>query len=146
MCFIFSSDLSMIDTGNISRSLVVLTMLHRSCMGMMHGYEGVFGHYKILLSETYEILPLFFFKHRFNKYISLITQYQKIISLAIYLVLGRGVEIYWFCYGIKFYYFIMNKNTWSGCKTKCQNYSLPLLKIEDEDELVLWSLTFPLFS
>ncbi|XP_021044885.1 killer cell lectin-like receptor 5 isoform X1 [Mus pahari] len=46
----------------------------------------------------------------------------------------RGVT-YWFCYGIKCYYFIMNKNTWSECKQECQNYNLPLLKIDDEDEL-----------
>nr|AAX52171.1 killer cell lectin-like receptor subfamily A member 29 [Mus musculus] len=47
---------------------------------------------------------------------------------------GRGVK-YRFCYGTKWYYFIMNKTTWSGCKANCQHYSLPFVKIEDEDEL-----------
>ncbi|XP_021044887.1 killer cell lectin-like receptor 5 [Mus pahari] len=47
---------------------------------------------------------------------------------------GIGVT-YWFCYGIKCYYFTMNKNTWIGCKQDCQNYNLPLLKIDDADEL-----------
>nr|ACN29979.1 Ly49C [Mus musculus] len=47
---------------------------------------------------------------------------------------GRGVK-YWFCYGTKCYYFIMNKTTWSGCKANCQHYSVPIVKIEDEDEL-----------
>ncbi|XP_029390524.1 killer cell lectin-like receptor 5 isoform X2 [Mus pahari] len=47
---------------------------------------------------------------------------------------GRGVK-YWFCYGIKCYYVIKNKNTWNGCKQNCQHYSLPFLKIDDEDEL-----------
>ncbi|XP_021010751.1 LOW QUALITY PROTEIN: killer cell lectin-like receptor 6, partial [Mus caroli] len=42
---------------------------------------------------------------------------------------------YLFCYSTKCYYFIMNKNTWSGCKQTCQHYSLPLVKIEDENEL-----------
>lgn len=48
---------------------------------------------------------------------------------------GSGVEIHWFCYGIKCYYFIMDKKTWSRCKQTCQNSSLSLLKIDDEDEL-----------
>lgn len=47
---------------------------------------------------------------------------------------GTGVK-HWFCYGTKCFYFIMSKNTWSGCKQTCQHYSLPLVKIEDEDEL-----------
>ncbi|XP_031239476.1 killer cell lectin-like receptor 5 isoform X2 [Mastomys coucha] len=53
---------------------------------------------------------------------------------------GRGVEIYWFCYGRKCYYFIMDRNTWSECKRTCQNYSLLLLKIDNEDELKLLQL------
>ncbi|XP_021044763.1 T-cell surface glycoprotein YE1/48-like [Mus pahari] len=53
---------------------------------------------------------------------------------------GRGVEIYWFCYGIKCYYFIIDRKTWSGCKQTCQNSSLSLLKIDDEDELKLLHL------
>ncbi|XP_052031032.1 killer cell lectin-like receptor 5 isoform X1 [Apodemus sylvaticus] len=48
---------------------------------------------------------------------------------------GRGVERHWFCYGIKCYYFIMDRKTWSGCKQICVNYKLSLLKIDDEDEL-----------
>nr|XP_034367560.1 killer cell lectin-like receptor 4 isoform X2 [Arvicanthis niloticus] len=48
---------------------------------------------------------------------------------------GIGVEIFWFCYGIKCYYFIMDRKTWRGCNQTCQNYSLSLLKIDDEDEL-----------
>ncbi|XP_031239473.1 killer cell lectin-like receptor 5 isoform X2 [Mastomys coucha] len=48
---------------------------------------------------------------------------------------GSGVEIHWFCYGIKCYYFIMDRKTWSVCKQTCQDSSLSLLKIDDEDEL-----------
>ncbi|XP_052031041.1 killer cell lectin-like receptor 5 [Apodemus sylvaticus] len=48
---------------------------------------------------------------------------------------GRGVERHWFCFGIKCYSFIMDRQTWSGCKQKCMNYRLSLLKIDDEDEL-----------
>ncbi|XP_021010750.1 killer cell lectin-like receptor 4 isoform X2 [Mus caroli] len=48
---------------------------------------------------------------------------------------GRGFEIYWFCYGIKCYYFVMERKTWSGCKQTCQNSSVSLLKIDDEHEL-----------
>uniref|UniRef100_A0A8I5ZPZ8 C-type lectin domain-containing protein n=1 Tax=Rattus norvegicus TaxID=10116 RepID=A0A8I5ZPZ8_RAT len=53
---------------------------------------------------------------------------------------GRGVEIHRFCYGIKCYYFIMDRKTWSGCTQTCQNYSLPLLTIDDEDELMFLHL------
>ncbi|XP_032761450.1 T-cell surface glycoprotein YE1/48-like isoform X1 [Rattus rattus] len=53
---------------------------------------------------------------------------------------GRGVETHWFCYGIKCYYFIMDRKTWSGCTQTCQNYSLPLLTIDDEDELMFLHL------
>ena len=48
---------------------------------------------------------------------------------------GRGFEKYWFCYGIKCYYFNMDRKTWSGCKQTCQISSLSLLKIDNEDEL-----------
>uniref|UniRef100_F1LMW8 C-type lectin domain-containing protein n=1 Tax=Rattus norvegicus TaxID=10116 RepID=F1LMW8_RAT len=51
-----------------------------------------------------------------------------------------GVEIHRFCYGIKCYYFIMDRKTWSGCTQTCQNYSLPLLTIDDEDELMFLHL------
>ncbi|XP_021044876.1 T-cell surface glycoprotein YE1/48-like isoform X2 [Mus pahari] len=56
---------------------------------------------------------------------------------------GRGVEIYWFCYGIKCYYFIMDRKPWSGCKQACQNSSLSLLKIDDEYELKFLKLLVP---
>ncbi|XP_059113119.1 killer cell lectin-like receptor 2 [Peromyscus eremicus] len=46
-----------------------------------------------------------------------------------------SVEGHWFCYGIKCYYFIMNKKNWTGCKQTCHDHSLSLLKIEDENEL-----------
>ncbi|XP_034367553.1 killer cell lectin-like receptor 5 [Arvicanthis niloticus] len=49
--------------------------------------------------------------------------------------IGSEVEIHWFCYGIKCYYFIKDKKTWFGCKQICQNYRSTLLKIDDEDEL-----------
>ncbi|XP_041492297.1 killer cell lectin-like receptor 5 [Microtus oregoni] len=47
---------------------------------------------------------------------------------------GKYVDGYWFCSGIKCY-FIMDKQDWSGCKQTCQDYSLSLLKIYDDDEL-----------
>ncbi|XP_021010762.1 killer cell lectin-like receptor 4 isoform X2 [Mus caroli] len=50
---------------------------------------------------------------------------------------GRGVKVYWFCYGMKCYYFVMDRKPWSRCKQTCQNASLSLLKIDDEDELFL---------
>ncbi|NP_001009718.1 killer cell lectin-like receptor, subfamily A, member 1 [Rattus norvegicus] len=49
--------------------------------------------------------------------------------------IGKGVKIHWFCYGIKCYYFIMVKKSWNGCQQTCQNSSLPLLKIDHEEEL-----------
>uniref|UniRef100_A0ABK0M1A5 Immunoreceptor Ly49si3 n=1 Tax=Rattus norvegicus TaxID=10116 RepID=A0ABK0M1A5_RAT len=48
---------------------------------------------------------------------------------------GKNVEIYWFCYGIKCYYFILDKKTWIRCQQACQKSRLSLLKIDDEDEL-----------
>ncbi|ERE66425.1 killer cell lectin-like receptor [Cricetulus griseus] len=48
---------------------------------------------------------------------------------------GKHVEARWFCCGIKCYYFIMDGKQWTGCKQTCQNCSLSLLKIEDDDEL-----------
>lgn len=44
------------------------------------------------------------------------------------------IETHWFCYGIKCYYFIKGGISWDGCKQTCQNSSLSLLKIDDEDE------------
>ncbi|EDM01709.1 rCG63411 [Rattus norvegicus] len=48
---------------------------------------------------------------------------------------GKNVEIYWFCYGIKCYYFILDQKTWIQCKQACQKFRLSLLKIDDDDEL-----------
>ncbi|XP_021045536.1 killer cell lectin-like receptor 5 [Mus pahari] len=50
---------------------------------------------------------------------------------------GGRMEIHWFCYGIKCYYFIMDKKRWRGCKQTCKDYSSSLLKIDTEDELKL---------
>uniref|UniRef100_A0A0G2K5S8 Killer cell lectin-like receptor, subfamily A, member 5 n=1 Tax=Rattus norvegicus TaxID=10116 RepID=A0A0G2K5S8_RAT len=47
---------------------------------------------------------------------------------------GREIETYWFCYGIKCYYVIKDGKSWDECKQTCQNSSLFLLKIDDEDE------------
>uniref|UniRef100_A0A8C6G5Q3 Uncharacterized protein n=1 Tax=Mus spicilegus TaxID=10103 RepID=A0A8C6G5Q3_MUSSI len=55
-------------------------------------------------------------------------------------LLGVGCLQHWFCYGIKCYYFIMDRKTWSVCKQTCQNSSLSVLKIDDEDELVSYTL------
>nr|AAI40969.1 Killer cell lectin-like receptor, subfamily A, member 1 [Mus musculus]AAK55400.1 natural killer cell receptor Ly49A [Mus musculus] len=56
---------------------------------------------------------------------------------------GRGDKVYWFCYGMKCYYFVMDRKTWSGCKQTCQSSSLSLLKIDDEDELKFLQLVVP---
>ncbi|XP_036037863.1 killer cell lectin-like receptor 2 [Onychomys torridus] len=48
---------------------------------------------------------------------------------------GKPVEGHLFCYGIKCYYFIMDDKHWSGCEHTCQDCSLSLLKIDDDDEL-----------
>ncbi|XP_076796776.1 killer cell lectin-like receptor 4 isoform X2 [Arvicanthis niloticus] len=50
---------------------------------------------------------------------------------------GKHVEGHLFCCGIKCYYFIMDNKMWNGCKQTCQGCSLSLLKIDDEDELIL---------
>ncbi|XP_059113124.1 killer cell lectin-like receptor 2 [Peromyscus eremicus] len=47
---------------------------------------------------------------------------------------GKPVEGHLFCCGIKCYYFIMDNKPWSGCKHTCQDCSLSLLKIDDDDE------------
>nr|AAX52175.1 killer cell lectin-like receptor subfamily A member 33 [Mus musculus] len=56
---------------------------------------------------------------------------------------GRGVKVYWFCYGMKCYYFVMDRKPWSRCKQSCQNSSLTLLKIDDEDELKFLQYVVP---
>ncbi|CAO2606889.1 Killer cell lectin-like receptor 2, partial [Lemmus lemmus] len=47
---------------------------------------------------------------------------------------GNYVEGHFFCSGIKCY-FIMDNKHWRRCKQTCQDCSLSLLKIEDDDEL-----------
>eukprot|EP00073_Rattus_norvegicus_P036212 XP_008761661.1 PREDICTED: killer cell lectin-like receptor 5 isoform X1 [Rattus norvegicus] len=47
---------------------------------------------------------------------------------------GSEIETYCFCYGIKCYYVIKDGKSWDECKQTCQNSSLFLLKIDDEDE------------
>eukprot|EP00072_Mus_musculus_P075604 XP_017177367.1 PREDICTED: killer cell lectin-like receptor 5 [Mus musculus] len=47
---------------------------------------------------------------------------------------GTGRK-HWFCYGIKCYYFIKDRKPFSRCKQYCQNSSLTLLNIDNEDEL-----------
>ncbi|KAL6030562.1 hypothetical protein STEG23_017849 [Scotinomys teguina] len=49
---------------------------------------------------------------------------------------GKHVEGHLLCCGIKCYYFIMDDKHWSECKQTCQDCSLSILKIENEDELV----------
>nr|AAX83413.1 killer cell lectin-like receptor subfamily A member 16 [Mus musculus] len=56
---------------------------------------------------------------------------------------GRGDKVYWFCYGMKCYYFVMDRKPWSGCKQTCQSSGLSLLKIDDEDELKFLQLVVP---
>lgn len=55
---------------------------------------------------------------------------------------GKYVEGYWFCCGLKCYYFIMDNKRWDQCKQTCQRCSLSLLMIDDEDELKFLQLQF----
>ncbi|CAH7424643.1 Klra5 [Phodopus roborovskii] len=55
------------------------------------------------------------------------------VVLDCYQHTGKHVDM--FCRGIKCYYFSMNKKCWNGCKQTCQDCSLSLLKIDDNDEL-----------
>uniref|UniRef100_A0A8C8UHR2 C-type lectin domain-containing protein n=1 Tax=Peromyscus maniculatus bairdii TaxID=230844 RepID=A0A8C8UHR2_PERMB len=48
---------------------------------------------------------------------------------------GKPVEGHLFCCGIKCYYVIMENKQWNGCKHICQDCSLSLLKIDDDNEL-----------
>lgn len=41
------------------------------------------------------------------------------------------------------YYFTAESKTWMECKQICQNYGSSLLKIDDADERVSWTITFP---
>uniref|UniRef100_A0A452RNR9 Ly49-like N-terminal domain-containing protein n=1 Tax=Ursus americanus TaxID=9643 RepID=A0A452RNR9_URSAM len=54
---------------------------------------------------------------------------------------GGLISIFHLSYrGIKYYYFIPESQNWKGCKQTCQSYNSSLLKINDEDELVSFSL------
>nr|XP_048288732.1 uncharacterized protein LOC125399297 [Myodes glareolus] len=48
---------------------------------------------------------------------------------------GKCNEAHLFCCGIKCYYFIMDNKHWNDCKLTCQDCSLSLLKIDEDDEL-----------
>ncbi|XP_049988587.1 killer cell lectin-like receptor 2 [Alexandromys fortis] len=48
---------------------------------------------------------------------------------------GKCTEAHLFCCGIKCYYFIMDNKHWNDCKQTCQDCSLSLLKIDDDEEL-----------
>ncbi|KAM7335578.1 hypothetical protein ACRRTK_006055 [Alexandromys fortis] len=50
---------------------------------------------------------------------------------------GKCGEAHLFCCGIKCYYFIMDNKHWNDCKKTCKSCSLSLMKIDDDDELVL---------
>uniref|UniRef100_A0A671F6C8 Ly49-like N-terminal domain-containing protein n=1 Tax=Rhinolophus ferrumequinum TaxID=59479 RepID=A0A671F6C8_RHIFE len=45
--------------------------------------------------------------------------------------------------GMNCYYFTAESKTWTECKQICQNYGSSLLKIDDADERVSWTITFP---
>ncbi|XP_076422229.1 killer cell lectin-like receptor 2 [Peromyscus maniculatus bairdii] len=59
-------------------------------------------------------------------------------------LIGKRVEGYWFCTGIKCYYFIMDNKPWIGCKQTCRDCSLSLLNIENNDELKFLQLQIKL--
>ncbi|XP_069905477.1 killer cell lectin-like receptor 2 [Oryctolagus cuniculus] len=48
---------------------------------------------------------------------------------------GKVHEVYWSCYGVNCYYFVLQDNTWEQCKQTCQSYGSSLLKIDNEHEL-----------
>nr|BAD12809.1 killer cell lectin-like receptor [Equus caballus] len=48
---------------------------------------------------------------------------------------GKLNEDRWSCCGVNCYYFTTKKESWTGCQKTCQRYRLPLLKIDDKDEL-----------
>uniref|UniRef100_A0A8C8UIN3 C-type lectin domain-containing protein n=1 Tax=Peromyscus maniculatus bairdii TaxID=230844 RepID=A0A8C8UIN3_PERMB len=76
---------------------------------------------------------------------SLITEYYKVRIFTIpFSVVGKRVEGYWFCTGIKCYYFIMDNKPWIGCKQTCRDCSLSLLNIENNDELKFLQLQIKL--
>eukprot|EP00073_Rattus_norvegicus_P046088 XP_017448236.1 PREDICTED: ly49 stimulatory receptor 6 isoform X2 [Rattus norvegicus] len=53
----------------------------------------------------------------------------RLVAVAMLVTNSGCVEMHWLCYGIKCYYFIMDKRTWRKCIQTCQNYSLSFLKI-----------------
>ncbi|CAO2606881.1 Killer cell lectin-like receptor 2 [Lemmus lemmus] len=58
-------------------------------------------------------------------------------AIAVWLTYSKHAEAHLFCCGIKCYYSIMDTKHWNDCKQTCQDCSLSLLKIDDDDELVL---------
>ncbi|XP_057642717.1 killer cell lectin-like receptor 4 [Chionomys nivalis] len=56
-------------------------------------------------------------------------------AIAVWLTYSKCAEARLFCCGIKCYYFIMDNKPWKDCKQTCQDCSLSLLKIDDDDEL-----------
>uniref|UniRef100_A0A8C8UPQ3 C-type lectin domain-containing protein n=1 Tax=Peromyscus maniculatus bairdii TaxID=230844 RepID=A0A8C8UPQ3_PERMB len=69
--------------------------------------------------------------------------YHRIFTIP-FSVVGKRVEGYWFCTGIKCYYFIMDNKPWIGCKQTCRDCSLSLLNIENNDELKFLQLQIKL--
>ncbi|KAK2506879.1 hypothetical protein MC885_011067 [Smutsia gigantea] len=55
---------------------------------------------------------------------------------------GKIYEDRWSCCGVKCYYFTTKNQDWKECKQTCQSYCLSLLKIDDKDELVSWTVAF----
>ncbi|XP_053412374.1 killer cell lectin-like receptor 2 isoform X1 [Nycticebus coucang] len=55
---------------------------------------------------------------------------------------GIHCEDHCSCYGLSCYYFAMENKDWNGCKQTCRSQRSFLLKINDELELVSWTLTF----
>uniref|UniRef100_A0A8C0CN32 Ly49-like N-terminal domain-containing protein n=1 Tax=Balaenoptera musculus TaxID=9771 RepID=A0A8C0CN32_BALMU len=55
--------------------------------------------------------------------------------------IGKLNEGHWCCTGVNCYYFTTESKDWKGCKQTCQSYSSSLLKIDDKEELVSWTVT-----
>ncbi|XP_069905476.1 killer cell lectin-like receptor 2 [Oryctolagus cuniculus] len=56
---------------------------------------------------------------------------------------GKVHEVYWSCYGVNCYYFVLQDNTWEQCKQTCQSYGSSLLKIDNEHELAFVQFQIP---
>ncbi|XP_019489119.1 PREDICTED: killer cell lectin-like receptor 2 [Hipposideros armiger] len=50
-------------------------------------------------------------------------------------------ECWSFC-GVSYYYFIAERKSWNECKQTCKSCGLSLLKIDEEDERVSWTVAF----